>query len=467
MGLAGWLTDCGVSSASCIPWRWLLAGIFRRIILPSVPWYKERHLTQISLGSLVILCVLRVLVYTLNKARDLYLLSNCSAILLNLAAQAEGLHEYTAVRMTNVLQILMRRYLAQQKQQHAAAPSSSSLLPGPPSDTTTRGVVRTPSRHKHMSSFPTSTPPRAAAAATASTIQASLRPPPPPPATALPATTTTGGSSDYSSYASGSSSIMSSTGVIDTVLENSNSRSPMRSSSHGSSYSFGEGALTPPHGGQQQQQQGGSNNQLELLSEAMRVLLTVFNVCLRPSLMQHNLRLIHYLLYSKRELEPYLQNPRIVELGWLGNLPSILDHFNRLVDEEEQTLSVEKAMDILERGARSLVSKMMRGGAEGGAAEADVKFTYEEADDPEEFFVPYIWEVVLTQTQDDLFWIADKVTICKVGGAGAASGGAAADRVEHREVGSPGPTEAAVKVQGRTEAGAGDKAPQVVLTMHV
>lgn len=79
-------------------------GIFRRIIIPTVPWYKERHLTNISLGSLVILCVLRVMVYNLNKARDMYLLSNCSAILLNLAAQAEHVHEYAAVRMVNVLQ---------------------------------------------------------------------------------------------------------------------------------------------------------------------------------------------------------------------------------------------------------------------------------------------------------------------------------------------------------------------------
>jgi hypothetical protein len=35
----------------------------------------------------VVLCVLRVLVYDLNRAKDLYLLSNCAAILLNLASQ--------------------------------------------------------------------------------------------------------------------------------------------------------------------------------------------------------------------------------------------------------------------------------------------------------------------------------------------------------------------------------------------
>lgn len=49
------------------------AGIFRRIIIPNVPWYKERILNNISLGSLSILCLLRVLVFNVNKLKVIYL----------------------------------------------------------------------------------------------------------------------------------------------------------------------------------------------------------------------------------------------------------------------------------------------------------------------------------------------------------------------------------------------------------
>ena len=60
------------------------------------PYPKPTHTTTIPQAltpkkltnySLVILCVLRVLVHNLNRSRDQYLLSNCAAILLNLASQ--------------------------------------------------------------------------------------------------------------------------------------------------------------------------------------------------------------------------------------------------------------------------------------------------------------------------------------------------------------------------------------------
>ena len=133
-------------------------------------------------------------------------------------------------------------------------------------------------------------------------------------------------------------------------------------------------------------------------------------------------------------------------------------HFGRLFDETEETLSVEQAMELLERcvcppgckhtgvrgvwahhpcnlsihtplvrGARQLVNRRLAeerqqlqqslaspspfamqqqqqqqaasAASAAGGAEPDMKFMYEEESDPGRFFVPYIWEVVVAQTR--------------------------------------------------------------------
>jgi len=96
---------------------------------------------------------------------------------------------------------------------------------------------------------------------------------------------------------------------------------------------------------------------ISLLQEVLRMLLTVFNITLRPSLIQNNLRVVHYLLYSQRELIPYFRNPIIADLGFLGNIPVIMEHFSTIVEAEQETLSVERAMELLEKGARTLVTR--------------------------------------------------------------------------------------------------------------
>ena len=82
---------------------------FRRIHLPSVPWYKERRLKDVSLGSLVVLSLLRCITFSLNRLHDPFLLSNCGAVLSNLAPHVESLHEYAAMRLASVTVSSMKR----------------------------------------------------------------------------------------------------------------------------------------------------------------------------------------------------------------------------------------------------------------------------------------------------------------------------------------------------------------------
>ena len=83
---------------------------FRRVMVASVPWYKERNIKDISLGSVLVLCLLRSLTFNLNRLHDAFLLSNCCAILMNLSTSVSDLHEYAALRLASVTLSSMKRY---------------------------------------------------------------------------------------------------------------------------------------------------------------------------------------------------------------------------------------------------------------------------------------------------------------------------------------------------------------------
>jgi hypothetical protein len=95
---------------------------FRRITVSNVLWYKERHLRNINLGSVILLTLLRSLLFNLHRLRDAFLLSNCCAVLMNLSPSIVDLHEYAAMRLASVTVGVMKRHaklLASSKdQQH-------------------------------------------------------------------------------------------------------------------------------------------------------------------------------------------------------------------------------------------------------------------------------------------------------------------------------------------------------------
>ena len=85
---------------------------FRRVSIPAVKWYKERQIKAISLGSMILVVLLRVITFNLNMLHDEFLLSNCIAVLLNLSPHIVQLHKYVATRITFVTISCFKRYLA-------------------------------------------------------------------------------------------------------------------------------------------------------------------------------------------------------------------------------------------------------------------------------------------------------------------------------------------------------------------
>ncbi|XP_052084665.1 dymeclin-like [Mytilus californianus] len=80
------------------------------IILRDIPWFKDRHLTEISLGGLLIVVVIRTIQYNLTRMRDKYLHTNCLAALANMSAQFTNLHPYVSQRLINLFALLGKKH---------------------------------------------------------------------------------------------------------------------------------------------------------------------------------------------------------------------------------------------------------------------------------------------------------------------------------------------------------------------
>lgn len=79
-------------------------------MLKNVTWYTERSISEISLGGLLILVVIRTIQYNMLKMRDKYLHTNCLAALANMSGQFRYLHPYVAQRLVSLFETLAKKH---------------------------------------------------------------------------------------------------------------------------------------------------------------------------------------------------------------------------------------------------------------------------------------------------------------------------------------------------------------------
>lgn len=77
--------------------------------IKSVPWYKDRMLTNVSLGDLMILVIVRTIQFNMTQMRDRYLHTNCLAALANMSAHFKSLHTYAAQRIFALFTLLSKK----------------------------------------------------------------------------------------------------------------------------------------------------------------------------------------------------------------------------------------------------------------------------------------------------------------------------------------------------------------------
>ncbi|CAL8119884.1 unnamed protein product [Orchesella dallaii] len=80
------------------------------ILLKNITWYTERNLTEISLGGIIILVIIRTIQYNILKMRDKYLHTNCLAALANMSSKFRSLHPYVTQRLISLFETLAKRH---------------------------------------------------------------------------------------------------------------------------------------------------------------------------------------------------------------------------------------------------------------------------------------------------------------------------------------------------------------------
>ncbi|CAO3654552.1 unnamed protein product [Mucor fragilis] len=83
----------------------------QKIIVHNITWFTERPLLKsVSLGGLMTLVLIRTLQLNLSHQRDVYLHTNCMAILSNMSNTMSDMHAYVAQRIISLFEVLARRY---------------------------------------------------------------------------------------------------------------------------------------------------------------------------------------------------------------------------------------------------------------------------------------------------------------------------------------------------------------------
>ncbi|XP_049476048.1 dymeclin isoform X3 [Panthera uncia] len=271
------------------------------VILKNITWYSERVLTEISLGSLLILVVIRTIQYNMTRTRDKYLHTNCLAALANMSAQFRSLHQYAAQRIISLFSLLSKKHnkVLEQATQSLRGSLSSNDVPLP----------------------------------------------------------------DYA-------------------------------------------------------------QDLNVIEEVIRMMLEIINSCLTNSL-HHNPNLVYALLYKRDLFEQFRTHPSFQDI--MQNIDLVITFFSSRLLQAGAELSVERVLEIIKQGAVALpkdrlkLSRLLRHTRGAHIFEnvylnlqpcwlsvarqkfPELKFKYVEEEQPEEFFIPYVWSLVYNSAVG-LYW---------------------------------------------------------------
>eukprot|EP00064_Thunnus_orientalis_P008986 superscaffoldBa00001109_g9009 len=264
------------------------------VVLKNISWYTERSLTEISLGSLLILVVIRTIQFNMTRTRDKYLHTNCLAALANMSAQFRCLHQYAAQRIISVAPSWLHRKWK--------AHVFSTLLMWSQSSRQTDVHYHTP--------FP------------------EIR--------------------GYSAHTELPVISCENTwkGEIDIEMRKA--------------------------------------QDLNVIEEVIRMMLEIINSCLCNSL-HHNPNLVYALLYKRELFEQFRTHPSFQDI--MQNLDTVIGFFSQRLEQAGSDLSVERVQEVIMKGAQALPTDRLKKFPE-------LKFKYVEEDQPEDFFIPYVWSLV-------------------------------------------------------------------------
>ncbi|XP_053557074.1 dymeclin isoform X2 [Bombina bombina] len=286
------------------------------VILKNITWYSERVLTEISLGSLLILVVIRTIQYNMTRTRDKYLHTNCLAALANMSSQFRSLHQYAAQRIISYSCRHLRRYLY-----------ILDKLYFP---------------HSHCS-----------------TLQHCL-----------------------SAFSDNGEEFLSLT-CSHILRSYVSSLFALLSKKHNKVLEQATQSLRGSLGSDDSPLPDYAQD-LNVIEEVIRMMLEIINSCLANSL-HHNPNLVYALLYKRELFEQFRGHPSFQDI--MQNIDMVISFFSSRLEQAGTDLSVERVLEVIKQGAVALPKDRLRKFPE-------LKFKYVEEEQPEEFFIPYVWSLV-------------------------------------------------------------------------
>ena len=149
-------------------------------------------------------------------------------------------------------------------------------------------------------------------------------------------------------------------------------------------------------------------SEMHVYADFLRILLELFNATLSPSVLEHNPEIIYALLHREETLRPFERYPRFAEL--LENINAVLGHFNDRLEESQKAhglnpFSVADLTALISSTAKTYKAQPKHEFQE-------LRFAYEEEENPSEFFTPYIW--TLTCMHSGICWNPNAIALFKL-----------------------------------------------------
>ncbi|XP_046856978.1 dymeclin-like [Xenia sp. Carnegie-2017] len=137
---------------------------------------------------------------------------------------------------------------------------------------------------------------------------------------------------------------------------------------------------------------------LSILEEVIRMVLEIINSCLTNTL-HHNPNLVYTLLHRRELFAQFRTHPTFQDI--IQNIDTVLTFFStRLEQHPDQILSVQVVLDVIKQGTLQWPKDKLKKFPE-------LKFKYVEEEQPEEFFIPYVWSLVYKSAR--LYWNPEKI----------------------------------------------------------
>ena len=336
-----------------------------KIILKNIPWFKDRMLSEISLGSFTPLVMIRSFQYNTFREKDKYLHTNLYAILANLSCYFYKLHPYVCQRLVEFLERLTKRYLTitkadktrtiDIKEHHQLNQSALGLLNS--NNPLAKALATDTCKQdlQDVSSIELDSTPGGNSNGVAVNISIPEQPAP------------------NVTNSSGSSIILP---PVDM---------------HGNEYDVGgnqdNGQLSPNSNNSGSDHINisvdGGKPDAGFLEDVIRKILDIINHTLATQLTE-NPELIYTLLY-KRDVFSSLLASKQSFYNAVIDIERILTFFYNKIEAHQRQLSVEEIMELIVSTSREWHFDQSK---DSGTKQL---FSYVECDGPEDFFIPYMW----------------------------------------------------------------------------